>query len=294
MSQQNVKTATHESKETSLTDLGLASEQGSEIIPSVAIDRILAARAEGLKTYFEGARLLIEAREMFSSLTKKNSIYCFEQAVSTALLWDKYPERAEKAIKKLIDTRIWHNLMTDTGMYTLMSTKQRDEWDRQLDSEAMPEITLDNVEATFRQLGASKNATFEQGIIDVFRGLSWDYKTNNPCQIGKKIILSSLLDVSRCYVTCSTRTLNRIDDLTRVFHLMDGKNVPDFRVSDGVAFDDFFKQHGFTGAVYEGEYFTVKYFKKGSGHIVFKRPELVEKLNDLVARHYPSMLPPRV
>ncbi|EFH8572773.1 DUF4942 domain-containing protein, partial [Escherichia coli] len=28
--------------------------------------------------------------------------------------------------------------------------------------------------------------------------------------------------------------------------------------------------------------------------IVFKRPDLVEKLNDIIARHYPGVLPPRV
>ncbi|MCO9948774.1 DUF4942 domain-containing protein, partial [Salmonella enterica subsp. enterica serovar Montevideo] len=26
----------------------------------------------------------------------------------------------------------------------------------------------------------------------------------------------------------------------------------------------------------------------------FKRPDLVEKLNDIIARHYPGALPPRV
>ncbi|EOZ1775071.1 DUF4942 domain-containing protein, partial [Escherichia coli] len=29
-------------------------------------------------------------------------------------------------------------------------------------------------------------------------------------------------------------------------------------------------------------------------HIVFKRSDLVEKLNDIIARHYPDALPPRV
>lgn len=81
--------------------------------------------------------------------------------------------------------------------YTLMSSKQHDEWDRQLSGDDMPELTLETVMATFQQLNASKLDTFEQGIIDVFRALSWDYKTNNPCKIGKKIIVSRLLDVYR-------------------------------------------------------------------------------------------------
>ncbi|ECD7339384.1 DUF4942 domain-containing protein [Salmonella enterica subsp. enterica serovar Newport] len=39
---------------------------------------------------------------------------------------------------------------------------------------------------------------------------------------------------------------------------------------------------------YEDEMFKIKYFQKGTAHITFKRPELVDKLNDIIARHYPG------
>ncbi|EBM9947747.1 DUF4942 domain-containing protein, partial [Salmonella enterica subsp. enterica serovar Give] len=42
---------------------------------------------------------------------------------------------------------------------------------------------------------------------------------------------------------------------------------------------------------YEDEMFAIKYFQKGTAHITFKRPELVNKLNDIIARHYPQALP---
>ncbi|HFJ7159343.1 TPA: DUF5983 family protein [Escherichia coli] len=44
---------------------------------------------------------------------------------------------------------------------------------------------------------------------------------------------------------------------------------------------------------YEDEMFVIKYFQKGTAHIVFKRPELVDKLNDIIARHYPGALSAR-
>ncbi|HIG1529611.1 TPA: DUF4942 domain-containing protein, partial [Klebsiella pneumoniae] len=56
----------------------------------------------------------------------------------------------------------------------------------------------------------------------------------------------------------------------------------------------FFSENQFNGKVFECDYFSVRYYKKGSAHITFKRPELVEKINNLVASHYPGMLPPRV
>ncbi|WP_281612032.1 DUF4942 domain-containing protein, partial [Escherichia coli] len=89
-----------------------------------------------------------------------------------------------------------------------MSSCQRDEWNSQLMSDTCPEITLDNVLATFRHLNASKMQTFEQGLIDVYRKLSWDYRTNNPCHLGKRIIIENLLyrwSNGRVTLDCSGR-----------------------------------------------------------------------------------------
>jgi hypothetical protein len=42
--------------------------------------------------------------------------------------------------------------------------------------------------------------------------------------------------------------------------------------------------------VFEDDLFTIRYFQKGSGHITL-RLDLVEKMNDIVAKHFPGMLP---
>lgn len=42
---------------------------------------------------------------------------------------------------------------------------------------------------------------------------------------------------------------------------------------------------------YEDEMFSIKYFKKGSAHITFRKPELVDRLNEIIAKHYPGVLP---
>ncbi|HAT2853838.1 TPA: DUF962 domain-containing protein [Serratia marcescens] len=44
---------------------------------------------------------------------------------------------------------------------------------------------------------------------------------------------------------------------------------------------------------YEDDMFAIRYFQKGSAHITFKRPDLIEKMNDIIARHFPSALPSR-
>ena len=44
---------------------------------------------------------------------------------------------------------------------------------------------------------------------------------------------------------------------------------------------------------YEDNYFSIRYFQKGTAHLTFKRPNLVDKLNDIIVKHYPGMLAER-
>jgi hypothetical protein len=51
--------------------------------------------------------------------------------------------------------------------------------------------------STFEQLHQSKGDVFERGVINVFKRLSWDYKSNSPCKFGKKIIVEGLVSHTR-------------------------------------------------------------------------------------------------
>lgn len=40
----------------------------------------------------------------------------------------------------------------------------------------------------------------------------------------------------------------------------------------------------------KGAYFDMKWFLEGTGHIVFNRLDLVDKMNLILAKHYPNAL----
>ncbi|MEI7412135.1 DUF4942 domain-containing protein [Pectobacterium aroidearum] len=271
-----------------------------EVIPSVPVERIVAQRERGVTAFMEAIERLREAQKMLFEASGRGWISGMTEIIERSLSSDRSATR-EAALKRSVfryaDRDIWTRLMNDTGMFTLMSEAQRKEWDIQLYSDNCPEITLDNVIATFRQLNASKGETFEQGVIDVFRNLSWDYKTHNPCLLGKRIIMDGVLDNHRgLYFSVRTYAQNRIDDLARPFWILDGKNVPDNRISEGANLSAFISQGGAAsvGEVFTCEYFTVRAYKKGSAHITFTRPDLVDRINDIIARHYSGALPPVV
>lgn len=78
-------------------------------------------------------------------------------------------------------------------------------------------------------------------------------------------------------------------DLERMLMLLNGKPVPDNRADVTRRLSDHINENRYSTS-YEDEVFTIKYFQKGTAHITFKQSELVDKLNNIIARHYPEML----
>lgn len=153
-----------------------------------------------------------------------------------------------------------------------------------------PEISEANIWSTFEQLHQNKDDVFERGVINVFRVLSWNYKTNSPCKFGSKIIVNNLVRWDRWgFHLNSGQQADRLTDLERMLHLFSGKPIPDNRENITIHLDEHI-QSVQGKEDYEDEMFSIRYFKKGSAYITFRKPELVDRLNDIIAEHYPDML----
>ncbi len=127
---------------------------------------------------------------------------------------------------------------------------------------------------------------FERGVIACFRSLAWCYKTNLPQKFGKRIVVTYLTG-SASYTRC-----NELDDLVRVFSVLDGRPEPDYR--GGI--NSKLSAAGLNGwtakaGIVDTEYLTIRTFKNHNGHVTFKRLDLVEKMNRIIAKHYPGALP---
>ncbi|HCB1793674.1 TPA: DUF4942 domain-containing protein [Klebsiella quasipneumoniae] len=200
------------------------------------------------------------------------------------------PDKAMKAITRNIDRRIWRDLMLKSGMLTLMDAEARSQWAKNLEVGDLPAISEANILSTFEQLHHNKQEVFARGIINVFKGLSWDYKTNNPCYFGKKIIVNNLMKYDKWGYSLSWGWWrDQLADLERMLFLLDGKTIPDNRHDVTIRLMDFIRDNP-RQQVFGDDLFTIRLFQKGSGHITFKRMDLVEKMNDIIAKYYPGML----
>lgn len=262
----------------------------TDVICSTSIERIVTGRNAALAEI----ETLIQQLDDISALTSsvgggKSNEWGVQQYRYDCWLMDK-PETAIKAITRNIDRSIWKDLMNKSGMLALMDAQARDEWYNSVEKDDIPAVNEENILSTYKQLHQSKAEVFERGIINVFKGLSWDYKSNSPCMFGKKIIVDGLVQYDRWgFHFRHGRRREQLSDLDRMLNLLDGKPVPENRNDLAVRLDAHIsKQHA---SVFEDEYVEIRYFQKGSGHIIFKRSDLVERMNDIIAKHYPAKIP---
>ncbi|ELQ6107662.1 DUF4942 domain-containing protein [Cronobacter turicensis] len=265
-----------------------------DVICSTSIGRIVTVRQNALQQIEGVIHQIAEISRLTQSIESGQATDWSCESGRRYDCWLLQPvAKAMPVITRNIDRQVWRNLMQQSGMLALMDGQARSEWHQNLEDNKFPEISEANILATFKQLHDTKAEVFERGVINVFKGLSWNYKSNSPCKFGKKIIVDGLVRYDRWgFHLSSGYRRNQLVDLERMLHLLDGKPVPDNRTDIARQLDEHISKRK-TAEDFTDDYLMIRYFQKGSAHIKFLRPELVEKMNDIVAKHYPWALPAR-
>ncbi|EBH1517930.1 DUF4942 domain-containing protein [Salmonella enterica subsp. enterica serovar Pensacola] len=263
----------------------------TDVICSTSIERIVTGRNAALTQIESLIHQFAEISTLTRSIGGKTAPdWAMKQDFRCGCWLLEKPETAMKAITRNLDRGIWRDLMERSGMLSLMDARAREQWYNSLEKDDIPAVSEANILSTFEQLHQSKDEVFERGVINVFKSLSWNYKSNSPCKFGSKIIVNGLVKCDRWGYSLNWGwQRDRLADLERMLMLLDGKPVPDNRADVTRQLDDHIHENRGSNS-YEDGMFKIKYFKKGTAHITFKRPELVDRLNDIIARHYPGML----
>lgn len=261
------------------------------LVKSVSVTNMVNQRAavvdrlrQALDLIAEAERLAGAAHVGFPRLVIDNHYSLRGRTVTVS---GQYASRAdvEASILHTVDATGWQFLLSESGLRTFMDAGARAKWDKQIADGEIPALTLENIEATFGMLYGARLDMFERGVIECFRRLSWNYKTNLPCKFGKRIIVNCLFT----YGSPNHRTTDELDDLMRVFHVLEGKPEADHR--NGIYSLVSKAARDTRASEAENDYMRIKWFKKGTGHVLFSRPDLVDKLNLILAKHYPNALP---
>jgi hypothetical protein len=226
-------------------------------------DRILSLREQA-------GKLLDMAKDEAAGLAQ----YCWPYEGGLSLSADEF--------RKRLDRDLWRASFNLTGFMQIMDGEAKNQFQDSL-REKPPEFTVDNIRSIFLTLHQDADAMFKRGIVNTFKRFSPEHKTNKrePFKIGKRCVLSYVFSNSwQGYPQVREYSNGMINDIDRVFRVLDGKKHTERALESAI--NGAMK----AGETYEDEYFKVRGFKNGNGHIDFKRLDLVDKVNDIIAEHY--------
>ena len=298
----------------------------SDLIPGMNLSEFLARRNQVLDGYQRAFEALLDADEQAKQAGLDDFLMLDGSSAGKGRLWkrvgealgpdnrrgwqNRYRNETEsdplqvlmKRFTPAVDAACWARLMALSGLWSFIDGKRRTEWNEAICLGAgsddtgkattpPPPLTAENVAATFQAIHEQRGQMLNDGLLTLFRGLSWDYKSNLPVCLGPKLILKGHFEPRDRFSTRwypNSRSSNQLDDLIRALCRADGKPEPDHRSGESrfACADDM------TGAPWE-PYFELRRFKNGNAHVIFHKHalHLVDQLNARIAQLVPGALP---
>ncbi len=197
--------------------------------------------------------------------------------------YDAKPRASLTEVTREVDRRLWRRAFDLTGLLQYMDAEARNSFEKDLEK-APPAFELENIRTTLLDVYQKGDEMFVRGLVNVFRRLSKNYRSNDPFKVAPKVVMEYMVGLRfsgglelRGY---SGAASERINDIDRVFKVLDGKQHQPraLETAMNAAFKD--------GDVFEDDYFKARAFKNGNLHLWFKRADLLEKANKLIAGYY--------
>lgn len=200
--------------------------------------------------------------------------------------------------------KYWKALLSNPKFIGKLTSKLQSEWQKQVDNLKNYDFTEFNIYTLSAEMNAQIKQGIEDEIIAMFDRLTAEHsyypefsknrhyydgwKTNKAHKIDKKVIIP-------CYGVFSDwsgeprvyEAANVLKDIERILNFLDGNMTEE--VNSWSFLEHNFKQ-GITKNIRQ-KFYTVTFYKKGTVHITFTCPELIDRFN-IYAGQRKSWLPP--
>ena len=199
-----------------------------------------------------------------------------------------------KQIRAVVDAAMWQRVVTMTKLEILMDATAKDELRGQLQVDP-PAITEENIRATIETFLGESRTIFIRGIATCFSSLDRRFRSHLGFSVGSRIILDNAFNEhgTWAYGRWQQRKRDTMIDIDRTFHVLDGKGSREAYAGIVGAIDAErgpSRMFNARQSEVESEYFKVRIYKNGNAHIWFKRDDLVNAVNGLLAEYYGETL----
>lgn len=242
--------------------------------PIGLISETCAKRDQAVELVNRALDLIHEAQALLPSIT-------IEPALIKISWYSANLERNKESLRKAIDARYWSVLFQESKLGAVMNKDQLDAANQDIRMSS-PVLKYEDVINTFMSLFDSRNETFLNGFISVFKRLSKSYKSNDAFKVGRRLVLNNVFNgVGWGSFSSGEQTFK---DFVRYVQLIRGCDPTAFDVSECPARA---VVEARKAGLYELDFkdYNVKTFQNGNLHITLP-DELVEKINDVIAIFY--------
>ncbi len=273
----------------------------SDLIPRTTLTQIAAHRNRAIELYSAAHDLIRaanakmrEAGESLRAAAPTANLEIFRRD-DRAKLFGAFDvaEREEfmSMARHMVDADVWTHVVNATELQRLMDKKAKDKLREQLRT-SPAEFTEETALATLQSFASQAGDIFRRGIAEVFSNLDRRFRSHDGFKVGSRIILSRAFNEFGSW-NYGRQHRDTLQDIERTFHVLEAKPVPlDYAGVVG-AIDAARRGKGWGGAhtEVETEYYRVRVFLNGNVHLWFKRKDLVEKVNELLAEYYGAVIP---
>ena len=267
----------------------------SAIVRKDSIEELCNHRERALSLYALAFSSLIQARDAHRrACIGENHISSFPYE-ATRYTNGSEDERVgyEKTIRQMVDRDMWRGFIINTPLGSLMDKQERDAFEKSIAKDP-PEALAGTVFATMSRLAGEGDLIFRRGLANAFGKLSRDYQSHDGFKLGARIILRGLFTVYRhgdgkVWLSFNHRWEDDIRDVERVFAVLDGKPQPTHMQGICSTMREVRRDYDAPREA-ESDYFRVRWFLNGNAHLWFKRDDLTQRANKLLAEHYGEAL----
>ena len=191
----------------------------------------------------------------------------------------------------------WLSVFHMMDFHKWLDRKQTDELIADVSRHGHFPFTAENIKGTLENVIAQRRKLFEQSAWNVFEALTKYYKgntnyhegwkSNDAFKINKKIVFPYGVRYEKKFggfsANCYGRDFDIYNDLDRVLAVLDGERFEDTHCV-GEVMQRAIDRDRHTPQAVESTYFEIRYYKKGTVHLKWKRIDLLEKFALTAAR----------
>lgn len=254
--------------------------KGTALVKRASVEDLVGFRNAAIDQW----KLAMEA------LARADDAYCKASSTSYGMSKHDFAPRTTdiKAFIKKLDSDCWRHAARMTKIETLMDVRAREKFNREI-ADSPPEFNVENVLATLTTLMESAGDIFHSSVVATFEALPRAYKSNDGFKYGKRIIFDWACDMRytgwHFYVGCNQIAVDRLQDLDRVMHVLDGAG-PEAVLDAITACQEACRGFNTRTFAVKSRYFEIKGYAKGSLHIRPLRKDLLDRANRILAAHY--------